>query len=51
MNEFFNPKVGLRELFSDPHWLAPDQPGHSEYSEVTVLGNVGVRENLKLQNH
>jgi hypothetical protein len=23
MNEFFNPKVGLRALFSDPHWLAP----------------------------
>ena len=25
MNEFFNPKVGLRALFSDPHWLAPYQ--------------------------
>ena len=24
-NEFFNPKVGLRALFSDPHWLAPYQ--------------------------
>ena len=23
MNEFFNPKVGLRALFSGPHWLAP----------------------------
>ncbi len=22
-NEFFKPKVGLRALFSDPHWLAP----------------------------
>ena len=22
-NAFFNPKVGLRALFSDPHWLAP----------------------------
>jgi hypothetical protein len=20
---FFNPKEGLRVLFSDPHWLAP----------------------------
>jgi hypothetical protein len=25
MNEFFNPKVGLRALFSGPHWLAPYQ--------------------------
>jgi hypothetical protein len=23
MNESFNPKVGLRALFSGPHWLAP----------------------------
>ncbi len=23
MKEFFNPKVGLRVLFSGPHWLAP----------------------------
>jgi hypothetical protein len=23
MNEVFNPKVGLRALFSGPHWLAP----------------------------
>ena len=23
MNEFFNPKVGLRALFTSPHWLAP----------------------------
>ncbi len=23
MTEFFNPKVGLRALFSGPHWLAP----------------------------
>jgi hypothetical protein len=23
MNEYFNPKVGLRALFSGPHWLAP----------------------------
>ena len=27
MNEFFNPKVGLRALFSDPHWLAPYPAG------------------------
>ena len=25
MNEFFNPKVGLRALHSGPHWLAPYQ--------------------------
>jgi hypothetical protein len=25
MNEVFNPKVGLRALFSGPHWLAPYQ--------------------------
>ncbi len=31
MNEIFNPKVGLRALFSGPHWLAPYQEGDGQW--------------------
>jgi hypothetical protein len=36
MNEFSNPKVELRALFSGPHWLAPYQEAWLVWNFNTV---------------